>query len=170
MKLNKREGYLAALVLVALYFSLAESLIPKPFPWMKLGLANLATLIALEKFDRKMAFEVVMLRVVIQGLMLGTLFTPGFFVGMTAGCASTGIMVLLYKFRENLSLLAISSISAIIHNLTQLVVVYYLLFRNIEFYSRSILVFVLIFLSIGCASGIFTGYLAEKMNLKRRKI
>lgn len=170
MKLNKREGYLAALVLVALYFSLAESLIPKPFPWMKLGLANLATLIAMEKFDRKMAFEVVMLRVIIQGLMLGTLFTPGFFVSITAGCVSTGTMVFLYKFRENLSLLAISALSAVIHNTTQLVVVYFLLFRNIDFYSRSILTFVLIFLSIGCASGIFTGYLGEKMNLKRRSI
>jgi len=78
--------------------------------------------------------------------------------------------VFLYKFRENLSLLAISALSAVIHNTTQLVVVYFLLFRNIEFYSRSILTFVLIFLSIGCASGIFTGYLGEKMNLKRRSI
>lgn len=170
MKLNKREGYLAVLVLVALYFSLAESLIPKPFPWMKLGLANLATLIALEKYDRKMAIEVVMLRIFIQGLMLGTLFTPGFFVSIISGSISTSVTILLYSFRKHLSLLSIGALSATIHNLSQLVVVYFLLFRNIEVYSKSILSFVLIFMITGCGSGMITGYLAEKLNLKRREV
>ncbi|MGL5278860.1 MAG: Gx transporter family protein, partial [Cetobacterium sp.] len=51
---DKRRRYLTAFVLLALYLSLIETLIPKPFPWMKLGLANIATIIALEKFDEKM--------------------------------------------------------------------------------------------------------------------
>ena len=75
---NRREVYLTALVLLALYLSLAENFIPKPFPWMKIGLSNIAVLIALEKFDSKMAIEVVLLRIFIQALMLGTLFTPGY--------------------------------------------------------------------------------------------
>ncbi|ADO81986.1 Gx transporter family protein [Ilyobacter polytropus] len=165
---NKREGYLIALVLIALYFSLLENLIPKPFPWMKIGLANLATIIALEKFDKKMAFEVVGLRIIIQGLMLGTLFTPGFFVSLTAGTASTVVMVFLYNFRKNLSLMAISSFSAVVHNITQLFVVYFLMFRNIDVYTKSILSFVLLFLALGWLSGMVTGYLGERLNLRRR--
>ncbi|MGL5520554.1 MAG: Gx transporter family protein, partial [Cetobacterium sp.] len=73
---DKRRRYLTAFVLLALYLSLIETLIPKPFPWMKLGLANIATIIALEKFDEKMAIEILLLRIFIQGMMLGTLFSP----------------------------------------------------------------------------------------------
>ena len=57
MKENRREIYLTALVLLALYLSLAENFIPKPFPWMKIGLSNIAVLIALEKFDSKLAIK-----------------------------------------------------------------------------------------------------------------
>ena len=34
----REEIYLIALVLLGLYLSLIENIIPKPFPWMKIGL------------------------------------------------------------------------------------------------------------------------------------
>ncbi len=167
MNNKRREMYLTALVLVALYLSLAENFIPKPFPWMKIGLSNIAVLIALEKFDSKFALELVLLRIFIQGLMLGTLFTPGFIISLTAGSLTTIFMIGLYKFRNHLSLIAISSMSAFLHNLFQLIVVYFLMFRNISIYSKSILGFVWIFLIIGVGAGIITGFIAEKLNLRR---
>lgn len=167
MNNKRREMYLTALVLVALYLSLAENFIPKPFPWMKIGLSNIAVLIALEKFDSKFALELVLLRIFIQGLMLGTLFTPGFIISLTAGSLTTIFMIGLYKFRNHLSLIAISSMSAFLHNLFQLIVVYFLMFRNISIYSKSILGFVWIFLIIGVEAGIITGFITEKLNLRR---
>lgn len=167
MNNKRREMYLTALVLVALYLSLAENFIPKPFPWIKIGLSNIAVLIALEKFDSKFALELVLLRIFIQGLMLGTLFTPGFIISLTAGSLTTIFMIGLYKFRNHLSLIAISSMSAFLHNLFQLIVVYFLMFRNISIYSKSILGFVWIFLIIGVGAGIITGFIAEKLNLRR---
>lgn len=167
MNNKRREMYLTALVLVALYLSLAENFIPKPFPWMKIGLSNIAVLIALEKFDSKFALELVLLRIFIQGLMLGTLFTPGFIISLTAGSLTTIFMIGLYKFRNHLSLIAISSMSAFLHNLFQLIVVYFLMFRNISIYSKSILGFVWIFLIIGVGAGIITGFITEKLNLRR---
>ena len=167
MKENRREIYLTALVLLALYLSLAENFIPKPFPWMKIGLSNIAVLIALEKFDSKLAIEVVLLRIFIQALMLGTLFTPGFIISLSAGGATTLFMVGLYKFRKYLSLLAISSLSAFLHNMIQLIVVYFLIFRNITLYSKSIMMFVWGFLAIGVGAGIVTGFIGEKLNLRR---
>ena len=80
IKIKKREIYLTLFVLLSLYFSLAETIIPKPFPWIKLGIANIATLLALEKFGEKMAIEVTILRIFIQGVMLGTLLSPGFII------------------------------------------------------------------------------------------
>ncbi len=170
MKENRREIYLTALVLVSLYLSIAENFIPKPFPWMKIGLSNIAVLIALEKFDSKFAIELSMLRIFIQGLMLGTLFTPGFIISLVAGTLTTIFMIGLYRFRDYLSLIAISSLSAFLHNLLQLIVVYFLLFRNVSIYSRSILGFVWIFLIIGVGAGVITGFIGEKLNLRRSNI
>jgi len=166
---KKRELYLVAFVLLALYFSLFETVIPKPFPWMKLGLANLATIIVLVKFGPKMAFEVLFLRILIQGMMIGTLFTPGFFISLISGVASTSIMCLLYNLKNHISLVAISIVSALTHNIVQLIVVYFLLFRNTDIMGRSILIFVMIFLGIGVVSGGIIGVIASRLRLRESR-
>ncbi|MDY4010054.1 MAG: Gx transporter family protein [Fusobacterium gastrosuis] len=164
---NSEDIYLVILVLLGLYLSLIENIIPKPFPWMKIGLSNVAILIALEKFNSKMAIRALILRVFIQALMLGTLFTPGFIISISAGSISTIFMIFLYKFRKYFSLLSISCISAFLHNLLQLIVVYILLFRNMPLNSKSIIVFIAIFLFIGVITGLITGIIAEKLNLRK---
>ena len=79
-------------------------------------------------------------------------------------------MIGLYKFRKYLSLIAISSLSAFLHNLFQLIVVYFLMFRNVSLYSKSIMGFVWIFLIIGVGAGVITGFIGEKLNLRRSRI
>lgn len=164
---NREEIYLIALVLLGLYLSLVENIIPKPFPWMKIGLSNIAILIALEKFNSKMAIQAILLRVFIQALMLGTLFTPNFIISFSAGLISTLFMIFLYKFRKYLSLVSISCISAFTHNVLQLIVVYFLMFRNISLNSKSIIVFIVVFLFLGVVMGLITGIIATRLNLKR---
>ena len=164
---NREEIYLIALVLLGLYLSLVENIIPKPFPWMKIGLSNIAILIALEKFNSKMAIQAILLRVFIQALMLGTLFTPNFIISFSAGLISTLFMIFLYKFRKYLSLVSISCISAFTHNVLQLIVVYFLMFRNISLNIKSIIVFIVVFLFLGVVMGLITGIIATRLNLKR---
>ena len=159
----REEIYLVALVLLGLYLSLIENIIPKPFPWMKIGLSNISVLIALEKFNSKMALQTILLRVFIQALMLGTLFTPNFIISFSAGLVSTLFMIFLYKFRNYLSLLSI------MHNLLQLTVVYFLMFRNISLNSKSIIIFIIFFLGLGVIMGLVTGVIATRLNLKRNK-
>lgn len=166
---NRYERYLILLILLSLYLSLAETLIPKPFPWLKVGLANIGGIIALEKFGKKMAVEVVVLRILIQGLMLGTLFTPGFIISFISGMGSLLIMIFLYHFRNKLTLVSISMLSALTHNVIQLLVVYFLLFRNININSKYIMFFVFGFLVLGCISGLITGIIGEKLLLRRSK-
>ncbi|MGL4997963.1 Gx transporter family protein [Cetobacterium sp.] len=165
----KRKRYLTTFVLLALYLSLIETLIPKPFPWMKLGLANIASIIALEKFDEKMALEILLLRILIQGMMLGTMFSPSFIISLISGGASTLLTILLFRYRKNLSLIAICISGAFIHNLVQLVVVYFLLFRNISIISKSIFIFIWGFLFMGCISGVITGYICERLQFRRKR-
>lgn len=163
----RREKYLVFLILLSLYLSLAEALIPKPFPWLKIGLSNIGTIIALEKFGKKMAAEVVICRIIIQGIMIGTLFSPGFIISLVSGIVSVSVMIFLYNFRDKLSIVAISVFSALVHNFTQLVVVYFLLFRNINLNSRYIMLFVMGFLFLGCIAGAVTGVIGEKLSLRR---
>ena len=163
----RREKYLIFLILLSLYLSLAETLIPKPFPWLKLGLANIGTIIALEKFGKKMAVEVTMCRIIIQGIMIGTLFSPGFIISLISGIASVNIMILLYNFRNKLSLVSISILSALVHNFVQLLVVYFLMFRNMNLHSRYIMFFIVGFLFLGCIAGAVTGFIGEKLLLRR---
>lgn len=167
---KKYEIYLIFLVLLGLYLSLLETMVPKPFPWMKIGLSNISILIALEKFEKKMALEVVLLRVLVQGIMLGTIFTPGFLISLSAGLVSTLFTIFLFYFRKYLSLISISTFSAFIHNVVQLVVVYFLLFRNISLRSKSIIIFILIFLLVGTISGFIIGFIVTKFNLNRRNL
>lgn len=161
------EKYLVFLILLSLYLSLAESLIPKPFPWLKLGLANIGTIIALEKFGKKMAVEVTLCRIIIQGIMLGTLFSPSFIISLISGAVSVNVMILLYNFRRNLSLISISVLSALIHNFVQLIVVYFLMFRNMNIHSRYIMFFIVGFLLLGCVAGAVTGFIGEKLLIRR---
>ena len=163
----RREKYLIFLILLSLYLSLVETLIPKPFPWLKLGLANIGTIIALEKFGKRMAVEVTLCRIVIQGIMLGTLFSPGFIISLVSGAVSVNVMIFLYNFRKNLSLISISVLSALIHNFVQLIVVYFLMFRNMNIHSRYIMFFIVGFLFLGCAAGAVTGFIGEKLLLRR---
>ncbi len=167
---DKYEIYLIFLVLLGLYLSLMENLIPKPFPWMKIGLSNIAVLIALEKFGKKMAIETVLIRIFTQALMLGSLFTPGFIISLSAGAISTCVTIFMYRYRKYLSMLSISCLSAFIHNCIQLVVVYFLMFRNIPIKSKSIMIFVFLFLLLGVVTGLITGFIVEKLNLTKRNL
>lgn len=168
-EVSKKEKYLILLILFSLYLSLLETLIPKPFPWMKIGLSNIATLIALEKFGKKIAFEVVFFRIIIQGIIIGTLFSPGFIISFISGGISFLMISFLYTYRKKLSLVSISMFTALIHNFIQLLVVYVLLFKNIEIKTKYTVFFILGFLGLGCISGFITGIIGEKLLLRRRK-
>lgn len=164
---TRREKYLIFLILLSLYLSLAETLIPKPFPWLKLGLANIGTIIALEKFGKKMAVEVTLCRIIIQGIMIGTLFSPSFIISLISGIVSVNVMIFFYNFRNRLSLISISTLSALAHNFVQLLVVYFLMFRNMNLHSRYIVFFIVGFLFLGCIAGAITGFIGEKLLLRR---
>ncbi|WP_300356510.1 Gx transporter family protein [Fusobacterium sp.] len=164
---TRREKYLIFLILLSLYLSLAETLIPKPFPWLKLGLANIGTIIALEKFGKRMAVEVTLCRIIIQGIMIGTLFSPSFIISLISGIVSVNVMIFFYNFRNRLSLVSISTLSALAHNFVQLLVVYFLMFRNMNLHSRYIVFFIVGFLFLGCIAGAITGFIGEKLLLRR---
>jgi len=83
---------IAQLTALALGLTLAEAAIPSPIPGVKLGLANIVILLVLLQFGWRAAAWVSALRVLAGGLLLGALFSPGFWLSAVGACTSLAIL------------------------------------------------------------------------------
>lgn len=123
MKATKRLVLLALLVSQALILSIIESwiAIPSPVPGVKLGLANIITLIVIVFFEFKDTIAVVTLRSLLGSLLSGGLVLfPYSFAG---GALSALVMyVLMKKLNKSFSLVGTSIAGSIMHNVGQLLI------------------------------------------------
>lgn len=83
---------LGLLSAVGLALFVLESLVPMPLPFLKVGLANVATLLALYLFGPAEAVIVALVRVVAGSLLTGTLFSPGFLLSLAGGTCAALVM------------------------------------------------------------------------------
>jgi len=116
--------YLAVLITFAVVIHTVEAALPLPMPvpGVRLGLANIITILTLILFGLRSGLLVVVLRTVLGSLFVGGLFGFGFWLSITAGVASCLAMALaLILQRKGLvSLVSVSVIGAAVHNITQL--------------------------------------------------
>ena len=68
-----------------------------PLLGIKPGLANIVTLIVLARYGWAAAAWVSGLRVIAGGLLLGQLFSPGFFLSLAGALSSLGILALAVR-------------------------------------------------------------------------
>ncbi len=159
---------IASLVAIACVLQIAESLIPNPIPGVRLGLANMITLVTMADLGFASAMEVAVLRTVVSSLVLGSFLTPGFMLSFFSAVASTGVMWVFLRFSVTFpawgfSLIGISIASAVAHNATQLFLAYFLMIRH-----KSIFYFAPWLVISGVLMGWFTGLVAAEV-LKRLK-
>ena len=88
---------IARLAAAAIGLSLIDAAIPMPLPGIKPGLANIVTLIVLARYGWAAASWVSGLRVIAGGLLLGQLFSPGFFLSLAGALSSLGILALAVR-------------------------------------------------------------------------
>lgn len=101
--------------------------IPAPFPGAKLGLANAISLLVIIRYGLKEAILVNILRTILTSLLIGTLFTPVFFLSFSGGLVSAIVMGLVYVFLgKQFSLIGISVLGAVTHSTTQVLVASYI--------------------------------------------
>jgi heptaprenyl diphosphate synthase len=126
----RRVSFLGVLVALALALHLLEAQIPSPLPWVRPGLANLMTLIALLTCGWRAGLLVMLLRVVIGALLLGGFLSPAFALSLAGGLASTLVMALMARGAWRLwSPLAMSAAGAFAHGGAQVLVLWALLLR-----------------------------------------
>lgn len=111
----------ALMIALALVLSYTERLIPLqmliPLPGVKLGLANIVTMIALYLLGGKNALVILVLRCIL-GNMFGGGFTSLLF-SLTGGLLALGAMALAKKCRA-LSIYGVSVLGAAAHNIGQI--------------------------------------------------
>ncbi|MDO8963050.1 MAG: Gx transporter family protein [Coriobacteriia bacterium] len=112
----------AMLVAVAAVLGLLESAVfpPLPVPGVRLGVANLAVVLALAYLGPRRALQVSLGRVLIVGLAAGTLGGPGALMALAGALASWGAMSALARWAPDVSPLGWSVAGAAIHVLAQL--------------------------------------------------
>ena len=112
---------MAMMIALAMIFSYVETMIPINFgiPGVKLGLANLVIVAAIYLFGGKQAFLISIVRIFLSGFMCGNL--ASIMYSLAGGLLSLAVMLLLKK-TDKLSILAVSVMGGICHNIGQLIV------------------------------------------------
>ena len=122
---NRRFTYLALLSAVAIALNLLESIYIGPiFGVLRLGLANIAALLALKIMGRKEMIIVNVMRVVIGNLLRGTIFSSTFWI--SSGGVILSSLVMLGMDKLDSSLLFTSIIGSIAHSTGQVLIVSFL--------------------------------------------
>ena len=78
-RINHRITILSLIVALGVVLHRLEILIPLPSPWIKLGLANVTTLVTLIFFGLRDAVTVTLLRIMLGSIVGGTFLSPTFF-------------------------------------------------------------------------------------------
>ncbi len=157
-----RDAHLAGLILLGLILFIFEAFIPKPLPWLKLGLANIVTLIALYWYGASAALLVSLTRILLGSLFIGSLLTPGFFLSLSGGLLAVLAMIFFFRLRL-FGIWGISLVGAAFHGIGQIAVSDFLLFRNPVVWH--LLPYLILY---SLASGTIIGFIAYFL-LKRLK-
>ena len=88
IQVTAEDRQVARLAAAAVGLSLVDAAIPTPLPGIKPGLANIVTLIVLDRYGWSTAVWVTGLRVVAGSLLLGQFLAPGFFLALTGSLLS----------------------------------------------------------------------------------
>jgi heptaprenyl diphosphate synthase len=94
LPVTAEDRRIARLAALAIGLSLAEAAIPSPLPGVKPGLANIVVLMVLLQYGWRAAAWVSALRVLAGGLLLGSLFAPGFWLAAAGALASLSVLAL----------------------------------------------------------------------------
>ena len=119
----RKMALIGILTAIAIALSVAESFIPSVgIPGVKLGLANIVILIVLYEVGILEAILINLLRVVVTGLIRGTIFSLGFLMSLTGAVSSLGIMILFYLLIKKFSIIGVSVIGSIFHVFGQIII------------------------------------------------
>ncbi len=150
--IQKSVAFYAAL---CLFLSALEYLIPKPLPFMRLGLANLPLILALFKFSVPSYFLLIVLKIICQAYISGTFFSYIFVFSLCGTFASGLSMLMLFRLcKKYISPVGLSLCGSLANSVMQLFLTRLMLFKDsIKFVAPVLLI-------SGFVTGFFIGFVA----------
>jgi heptaprenyl diphosphate synthase len=146
------------MISLSIVLSIVESSISAFFftiPGMKLGLANIATMVVVFSLDRKSGLIVAFLRIFLVGLIYSGLFTPAFWISLSGG--TLAVLVLIALKGAKLSIYTISVVAALTHMIGQIGAA--ILVVN----TPTLIYYLPYMILISIPAGLATGYLSKKI-------
>lgn len=151
----KKMVQLSMFVTIALTIFVVESYLPPiaPIAGVKLGLANVISLIVLFLYGWREGITVLLLRILLGSMLTGNLISCAYSLG--GGICCFVVMVLCKKIIPQYMIWLISVIGAVFHNLGQLAVASFMMGTTSVWWYFPIL------LTSGILTGAFTGVAAQ---------
>jgi heptaprenyl diphosphate synthase len=148
---------LALLGSLCFFLSAIEYLIPKPLPFMRLGLANMPLLLALDIFSPGEFFLLALLKILGQGIIGGMVFSHVFLFSIAGTISSALVMFGLRRLlgKKFLGFAGLGCAGAMVSNCAQLLLARYLIFGPALRYLAAP------FLVSGLVTGIGLGLVCE---------
>lgn len=161
--MTKKVAYFGVLLSLSLILSYVESLFPFGFgiPGVKLGLANLVTMIALFCLGARRAILLSVLRVVLSGILFGNMFS---IVYSLSGAAVSLFIMILLKKTKRFSILGVSIAGGVAHNIGQIILATFLMENKAFFYYIPVL------LVVGTVTGMLIGVGSNEVMKRLPKI
>ena len=135
----KKEIRLSMLLSISIILNILESLIPIfNFPGIRMGLANIITLIVLYTYGSKDAIYISILRVLLVGILRTGLFSVAFYFSLFGSIFSIISMIIFKKTK--LSIIGVSIVGSIMHNVGQIIAALFLINTNLIYYMPILLI------------------------------
>lgn len=140
-----------------MFLSMIEYAIPKPIPFMRLGIANMGIMLSLYVLPIRQVLFLTLIKVFLQALISGTFFSYIFVFSLIGSFSSVFAMLFCkYIFKSKISFLGICLSGALANNLSQILLSYLMIFKSSTSFIAPIL------LISGFISSIVLGTLTQK--------
>ncbi len=151
---NKMTAMCGVFTALALVLSYLESLVPLSFaiPGIKLGLANIVTIVALYKLGLKATVLISMGRILLSGILFGNVTV---IIYSIAGAFLSIVVMCLVRKIKAFSTVGVSICGAIAHNFGQIIV------ASLVMENQNIMYYMLILCMTGAITGVLIGILAS---------
>lgn len=159
---NRIVALTGVFIALALVLSYLESLIPvfAAVPGIKLGIANIVTMLAMYKLGVKPAIVISVGRIVLSGILFGNLYV--IIYSLAGGVLSICVMIILKKIKL-FSVVGVSVAGAVAHNAGQIIVAVFLMENvNILYYLPVLIISGVI---AGTMVGVLTVYIIKNIRI-----
>ncbi|HTZ52884.1 MAG TPA: Gx transporter family protein [Spirochaetia bacterium] len=158
---TRRADLVALLGGVCMFLSAIEYMIPKPIPFLRVGIANLPILVGLDLLPVPLLLLVVVLKVIGQGLVGGTLFSYVFLFSAAGSFASALAMLAARRLLgPRMTLVGVGVIGALFGNTAQVLLARLLIFGEGAWLIAPP------FLAVGTVTAVLLGLFAQRFSTR----